>query len=93
MKGDKDINLEKYSKEVLIEYIRQNCLYSIDQIERVSKDLEFEKLVAESENINKKMSKLKGIEHIKEYCKLMDKDREINKKIDKILGLDKEEGA
>jgi hypothetical protein len=81
------IDLNSYSKEVLIQYIKRYCLYRKDDIDRVKSQLEFEQLMKKSVKLQEKMNKLTGIEHIHEYVKLMNEDRKIQKKIDKNLGL------
>jgi len=85
------MKLEDYSKEVLVAYIKDRHLWSGKELEEIKNDLEFKKLMKQSEDIRNKMSKCKGIERISEYVKLMDKDRVIHKKIDKLLKLDNDE--
>jgi hypothetical protein len=84
-----NIRLENYSKEVLISFIKHSMLYRKSELDRIKHDLEFEKLMKQSDDIRKEMAKNKGIEKIQTYAKLMNKDRLINNKIDKLLGLGK----
>lgn len=87
---NKPCKLEDYSKDVLIHYIKNRCLYSIKDLENIKKELEIDNLFQETDQIIKIKSKLKLPEQFSEYFKLTDKYEKIQKRLDKLLDIDSE---
>lgn len=93
MKNDRRKFLNKYSKEVLIEYIIKVSFLRTDRMEsdikEIHKNIEFERLMKRSDEITEEMKTCmdKGIEGRIKWHKLMEEDRAIHKKIDKLLDI------
>lgn len=93
-----NVDLNKYSKEVLIEYIRETMFVDTFRLDRVKLDIEFnkhtkrrdelieEKWSAREEFINAKDSK-KRLEALVKLEKLEKECKRLDRKIDKLLNI------